>query len=79
MGDQIKILEIFSGPGIAEQTDPANYITHWVTEYLYEMEPMFICFLRTFKELLKVVLFSYTVLLGALLLAGWTTYLMVAK
>lgn len=79
MGDQIKILEIFSGPGIAEQTDPANYIVHWEMEYRYEMEPLSIRFLRTFKELLKFVLFSYTVLLGALLLAGWTTYLMVAK
>ncbi|KAM9463734.1 uncharacterized protein ACWYII_009298 isoform 1-T1 [Salvelinus alpinus] len=48
-------------------------------EYRYEMEPLSIRFLRTFKELLKFVLFSYTVLLGALLLAGWTTYFMVAK
>ncbi|KAL4646593.1 hypothetical protein GN956_G10089 [Arapaima gigas] len=47
--------------------------------FYFEMEPLSIRFLRTLKELLKFVLFSYTVLLGALLLAGWTTYFMVAK
>ncbi|XP_009319508.1 PREDICTED: diablo homolog, mitochondrial [Pygoscelis adeliae] len=31
-------------------------------------------FLKVLKELLAFVLFSYTVLVGALLLAGWTTY-----
>lgn len=45
----------------------------------FDVEPLTIRFLRTLKELLKFVLFSYTVLLGALLLAGWTTYFMVAK
>lgn len=43
------------------------------------VEPLFIRFLRTFKEILKFVLFSYTVLFGALLLARWTTYFMVGK
>lgn len=43
------------------------------------LEPLFIRFLRTFKEVLKFVLFSYTVLFGALLLARWTTYFMVGK
>ncbi|TDH13288.1 hypothetical protein EPR50_G00056540 [Perca flavescens] len=41
-----------------------------------EVEPLFLRFLRTFKEILKFVLFSYTVLFGALLLARWTTYFM---
>ncbi|KAM6051847.1 uncharacterized protein LJ206_016979 isoform 1-T2 [Theristicus caerulescens] len=36
-------------------------------------------FLRVLKELLAFVLFSYTVLVGALLLAGWTTYFLVLK
>ncbi|XP_063000470.1 uncharacterized LOC128125816 homolog [Elgaria multicarinata webbii] len=36
-------------------------------------------FLKVLKELLAFVLFSYTVLLGALLLAGWTTYFLVLK
>ncbi|XP_056359882.1 uncharacterized LOC128125816 homolog [Oenanthe melanoleuca] len=36
-------------------------------------------FLKVLRELLAFVLFSYTVLLGALLLAGWTTYFMVLK
>jgi len=44
-----------------------------------DVEPLFIRFLRTFKEILKFVLFSYTVLFGALLLARWTTYFMVGK
>lgn len=46
---------------------------------LVEMDPLFIRFLRTFKEVLKFVLFSYTVVFGALLLARWTTYFMVGK
>lgn len=44
-----------------------------------DVEPLFIRFLRTFKEMLKFILFSYTVLFGALLLARWTTYFMVGK
>lgn len=44
-----------------------------------DVDPLFIRFLRTFKEILKFVLFSYTVLFGALLLARWTTYFMVGK
>ncbi|KAL9834648.1 uncharacterized protein GJ701_012856 isoform 1-T1 [Geothlypis trichas] len=36
-------------------------------------------FLKVLRELLAFVLFSYTVLLGALLLAGWTTYFLVLK
>lgn len=44
-----------------------------------DVEPLFIRFLRTFKEILKFILFSYTVLFGALLLARWTTYFMVGK
>lgn len=44
-----------------------------------ELEPLFLRFLRTFREILKFILFSYTVLFGALLLARWTTYLMVGK
>ncbi|XP_074868401.1 uncharacterized protein LOC142022455 [Carettochelys insculpta] len=36
-------------------------------------------FLKVLKELLAFVLFSYTVLIGALLLAGWTTYFLVLK
>ncbi|XP_077164041.1 uncharacterized protein LOC143822590 [Paroedura picta] len=35
--------------------------------------------LKVLKELLSFVLFSYTVLFGALLLAGWTTYFLVLK
>lgn len=44
-----------------------------------EVEPLLIDFLRTLRELLKFVLFSYTVLFGALLLARWTTYFTVGK
>lgn len=44
-----------------------------------DMDPLFIRFLRTFREILKFILFSYTVLFGALLLARWTTYFMVGK
>lgn len=44
-----------------------------------EEEPLFIRFLHTFREILKFILFSYTVLFGALLLARWTTYFMVGK
>ena len=44
-----------------------------------DVDPLFIRFLRTFREVLKFVLFSYTVLFGALLLARWTTYFMVGK
>lgn len=44
-----------------------------------DVEPLLIRFLRTFREILKFVLFSYTVLFGALLLARWTTYFMVGK
>lgn len=44
-----------------------------------DVDPLFIRFLRTFKEILKFVLFSYTVLFGALLLARWTTYFMIGK
>ncbi|XP_063820163.1 uncharacterized LOC128125816 homolog [Pseudophryne corroboree] len=36
-------------------------------------------FLVVLKEMLAFVLFSYTVLIGALLVAGWTTYLLVLK
>lgn len=36
-------------------------------------------FLKVLRELLAFVLFSYTVLVGALLLAGWTTYFLVLK
>ncbi|XP_068127711.1 uncharacterized protein [Hyperolius riggenbachi] len=36
-------------------------------------------FLMVLKEMLAFVLFSYTVLIGALLVAGWTTYLLVLK
>lgn len=46
---------------------------------LLDVEPFLIRFLRTFREILKFVLFSYTVLFGALLLARWTTYFMVGK
>lgn len=46
---------------------------------LLDVEPLLIRFLRTFREILKFVLFSYTVLFGALLLARWTTYFMVGK
>ncbi|XP_075690341.1 uncharacterized protein LOC142658635 [Rhinoderma darwinii] len=35
--------------------------------------------LQVLKEMLAFVLFSYTVLIGALLVAGWTTYLLVLK
>ncbi|XP_069475701.1 uncharacterized protein [Ambystoma mexicanum] len=35
--------------------------------------------LQMLKELLAFVLVSYTLLIGALLLAGWTTYFMVLK
>ncbi|CAK6440196.1 unnamed protein product [Pipistrellus nathusii] len=35
--------------------------------------------LQLLRELLAFVLLSYTVLLGALLLAGWTTYFLVLK
>lgn len=44
-----------------------------------EEEPLLVRFLHTFREILKFVLFSYTVLFGALLLARWTTYFMVGK
>ncbi|KAM8961275.1 uncharacterized protein RCH25_037033 [Pelodytes ibericus] len=36
-------------------------------------------YLMVLKEMLAFVLFSYTVLIGALLVAGWTTYLLVLK
>lgn len=42
-------------------------------------EPLMLRFLRTFRDLLRFVLFTYTVLFGALILAGWTTYFIVAK
>ncbi|XP_059569261.1 uncharacterized LOC128125816 homolog [Alligator mississippiensis] len=42
-------------------------------------EPFAVHFLKVLKELLAFVLFSYTVLIGALLLAGWTTYFLVLK
>lgn len=35
--------------------------------------------LQVLRELLAFVLLSYTVLIGALLLAGWTTYFLVLK
>lgn len=35
--------------------------------------------LHLLRELLAFVLLSYTVLIGALLLAGWTTYFLVLK
>lgn len=44
-----------------------------------DVDPLLIRCLRTFREILKFVLFSYTVLFGALLLARWTTYFMVGK
>lgn len=44
-----------------------------------ESEPLMLRFLRTFRDLLRFVLFTYTVLFGALILAGWTTYFIVAK
>lgn len=44
-----------------------------------DVESLLIRFLRTFKEILKFILFSYTVLFGALLFARWTTYFMVGK
>lgn len=44
-----------------------------------DLDPLFIRCLRTFREILKFVLFSYTVLFGALLLARWTTFFMVGK
>lgn len=44
-----------------------------------DVDPLIIRFLRSFREILKFVLFSYTVLFGALLLARWTTYFMVGK
>lgn len=46
---------------------------------LLEREPFTLRYLRLLKEVLTFVLFSYTVLLGALILAGWTTYFMVVK
>lgn len=57
-------------PGLRKETGQQMFL---------EVEPLFIRFLRTFKEVLKFVLFSYTVLFGALLLARWTTYFMVGK
>lgn len=50
-----------------------------VLEVPVDVDPLIIRFLRTFKEVLKFVLFSYTVLFGGLLLARWTTYFMVGK
>lgn len=44
-----------------------------------DSEPLTLRFLRTFRDLLRFVLFTYTVLFGALILAGWTTYFIVAK
>ncbi|KAK2845758.1 hypothetical protein Q7C36_010612 [Tachysurus vachellii] len=44
-----------------------------------ESEPLTLRFLRTFRDLLRFVLFTYTVFFGALILAGWTTYFIVAK
>lgn len=52
---------------------------HKTQEEPLDVDPLVIRFLRTFKEILKFVLFSYTVLFGALLLARWTTYFMVGK
>lgn len=45
----------------------------------FDVVPLSVRFLRTFRDVLKFVLFSYTVLFGALLLARWTTYFMVGK
>ncbi|KAM4709435.1 uncharacterized protein O3C94_021358 [Discoglossus pictus] len=36
-------------------------------------------FLQVLKEMLAFVLVSYTILIGGLLVAGWTTYLTVLK
>ncbi|GCC24016.1 hypothetical protein chiPu_0002414 [Chiloscyllium punctatum] len=43
------------------------------------VEPFAVHYLRVLKELLAFVLFSYTVLLGALVIAGWTTYLLISQ
>ncbi|GCB64519.1 hypothetical protein scyTo_0007549 [Scyliorhinus torazame] len=43
------------------------------------VQPFAVHYLRVLKEVLAFVLFSYTVLLGALLIAGWTTYLLIVK
>ena len=53
-------------------TEPVTEDISWNTEPL-----LIIRFLRTFKEVLKFVLFSYTVLFGGLLIARWTTYCVV--
>lgn len=49
----------------------------YTDDHSWDLEPLFIRFLRTFKEVLKCVLFSYTVLFGGLLIARWTTYCVV--
>ncbi|KAL7839469.1 hypothetical protein SRHO_G00261270 [Serrasalmus rhombeus] len=54
-------------------------LTSLKMEVHFETEPLTLRFLRTFRELLRFVLFTYTVLFGALILAGWTTYFIVAK
>uniref|UniRef100_A0A6I8PCL3 Uncharacterized protein n=1 Tax=Ornithorhynchus anatinus TaxID=9258 RepID=A0A6I8PCL3_ORNAN len=41
--------------------------------------PFAVHVLRVLQELLAFVLLSYTLLIGALLLAGWTTYFLVLK
>lgn len=66
------------GENMGNLTQPSQRQKEQQQEPL-DMDPLFIRFLRTFREILKFVLFSYTVLFGALLLARWTTYFMVGK
>ncbi|KAG7489522.1 hypothetical protein JOB18_013860 [Solea senegalensis] len=73
-----KIQEMGGGENMGHMTEPAGHREKTLRENL-DVDPLFIRFLRTFKEVLKFVLFSYTVLFGALLLARWTTYFMVGK
>lgn len=51
-------------PGLRRKAMPASSTIH---------------VLQLLRELLAFVLLSYTVLIGALLLAGWTTYFLVLK
>lgn len=51
-------------PGLPRKAMPASSTIH---------------VLQLLRELLAFVLLSYTVLIGALLLAGWTTYFLVLK
>ncbi|XP_060641969.1 uncharacterized protein [Anolis sagrei] len=45
----------------------------------YMGESFTLRYLKVLRELLAFIVFSYTVLLGALVLAAWTTYFLVAK